>query len=67
MSSIPGGLHYGGVRRHAEYVPDVLADTFSGLQVIQLNLHRNVATNDVQSSGEPQNRRQLRKTVTGEV
>jgi hypothetical protein len=67
MRSIPGGLHHGGIRCHTKDVPNVFAYSFSCFEVVKLNLHRDVATNDVQPSGEPQNRRQLCDAVTGEL
>jgi hypothetical protein len=60
-----GGLHDGGVGSHSKDIPNVTTDAFGGLHVVELDLNGEIAPDDVQTTGEPKNCRQLRDTVGG--
>jgi hypothetical protein len=67
VASISGGLHHSGIGSHPKNVPDVLADALSRLEVVELDLDGDVASNDVEPASKAQDCRQFGDTVTGEV
>jgi hypothetical protein len=67
VGPVSRGLHHSSIGCHTKNVSDVFADPFCRLEMVKLNLDRDVATNHVEAAREAQNRSQFSNSVTGEI